>query len=118
MSSPGPILGVANSNTDELRAMDVLIAHQRANLRLLGFTSGLMFLLGGILFAFLYANGTITQLGPALGNLLTFISGLFPVSGVITANNRIGELEAAKVLAAKLVITANEQELLRELLKK
>lgn len=118
MSSPTVVSGNPTSGTDELRAVDVLIAHQKVNVRLLCAAAGVMFLLASALFIVFSVLGAIKELGPALGNLLTFISGLFPVSGVIAANSRIGELEAAKLLAAKAAMTANEQELLRELLRK
>jgi hypothetical protein len=98
--------------------VNVLLAHQKTNLLLYSFAAGFLFLLGIALFAFLTVHGAIKEIGAALGNFLTFISGLLPTSGVISSNNRIGELEAAKVLIAKVSMSSNEQELLRELLKK
>jgi len=117
---PPPTISPAspNSTGDELRALDVMIGHQKGNIWLNCAASLFLFLLAcGLLFFFIRHNA-IREIGPALGNLLTFISGFFPVSGVIAANSRIGELQAARLLAGKLVMTANEQELLRELLKK
>ena len=98
--------------------MRVLIAHQRTNIRLLGSASAIMFLLGVILFVVLYLHNAIKELGPALGNLLTFVSSLFPITGVVAANSRIGELEAAALLASRAQLTAHEEDLLKELLKR
>ena len=77
-----------------------------------------MFLLGVILFVVLYLHNAIKELGPALGNLLTFVSSLFPITGVVAANSRIGELEAAALLASRAQLTAHEEDLLKELLKR
>lgn len=98
--------------------MRVLIAHQRTNIRLLSSVSAVMFVLGMILFVVLYVHDAIKEVIPALGNLLTFISSLFPITGVVAANSRIGELEAAVLLASQAKLTAHEEDLLRELFKK
>ena len=118
MSGPTVLPLAADTGAGELGAVNVLLAHQKTNLLLYSFAAGFLFLLGIALFAFLTVHGAIKEIGAALGNFLTFISGLLPTSGVISSNNRIGELEAAKVLIAKVSMSSNEQELLRELLKK
>jgi hypothetical protein len=106
-------------NRPEILAVQVLISHQRYNLRLLSLSSAIMFTLGLVLFIILYLDKAITELGPALGNLLTFVASLFPITGVVTANNRIGDLEAASILlASQTSLTAHEEDLLKDLLKK
>lgn len=106
------------SPSGEVLAMGVLIAHQKTNIRLLSSASAIMFFLGVAVFIALCLHNAIKELGPALGNLLTFVSSLFPISGVVTANNRIGELKAAILLASQVKLTAHEEDLLKELLKK
>ena len=78
-----------------------------------------MFALGLVLLVVLFLHRAITELGPALGNLLTFVASLFPITGMVTANNRIGDLEAASILlVSQTSLTAHEEDLLKDLLKK
>ena len=106
-------------NRPEILAVQVLIAHQKSNLRMLSLSSVVMFALGLVLLVVLYLHRAITELGPALGNLLTFVASLFPITGMVTANNRIGDLEAASILlVSQTSLTAHEEDLLKDLLKK
>ena len=118
MTSTNPTHGRGGSSVGKVLVVETLIAHQKVNIRLLSLASILMFLLGGILFMVLYQRRVINEIGPALSNLLTFVSGLFPVSGVIAANSRIGELKAAKILASQIAMSAYEEDLFKELLKR
>lgn len=118
MASSDPIQSGDIPPSGEILAMRVLIAHQKTNIRLLGSASAVMFILSVTLFVVLYLHNAIKELGPALGNLLTFVSSLFPITGVVAANNRIGELKAASLLASRSELTAHEEDLLKELLKK
>lgn len=106
------------SPSGEILAMQVLIAHQKTNIRLLGCASAVMFTLAVVLFIILSLHNAIKELGPALGNLLTFVSSLFPITGVVAANSRIGELKAAMLLASQAELTARQEDLLKEFLKR
>ena len=100
-------------------AVKLLIQRQRLNIRVLMAASAIMFLVGIALFVVLWQHHEIQEIGPALGNLLTFLSGLFPITGVIAANSRIGELEAAMVLiSSHTALSSHEEDLLKELLKR
>jgi hypothetical protein len=65
------------SPSGEVLAMGVLIAHQKTNIRLLSSASAIMFILGVAIFIALCLHSAIKELGPVLGNLLTFVSSLF-----------------------------------------
>lgn len=115
MTPDQPIL--SGLHTGEVLAVEVLITHERKNARMLHLASITIFVLGAIFFAVSYHNRAIIEPGPALGNLLTVVSGLFPVSRLSAVNSRIGELEAAKILASQLARTPDEEELFRQLIK-
>ena len=78
--------------------IDRLIIGQQKNARLYKRTLGGTIVVSVVLFLYLASRGLLKEIGPAFGNLLTFVSGILPMKEIAACNDRITGLNATAAM--------------------